>query len=85
MSNPPALWGRPIAGCPGAELVPSDANIELVRTATLCLINRERVARSERPLQDNGQLQRAAQSHTDSMASGSYFNHVGPGGGGRAV
>jgi uncharacterized protein YkwD len=46
----------------------------------LCLINRERTARGENALQPNSRLEQAAQSHTESMAFGGYFEHVGPGG-----
>ncbi len=66
--------------CADASLVPTDANIEQVRAATLCLINRERGAHGERPLQTNPRLQQAAQSHSQSMALDDYFEHVGPGG-----
>jgi uncharacterized protein YkwD len=67
-------------GCPDAELEPSPWNVERVRAATLCLINREREARGESALRRNSRLEQAAQSHTESMAFGGYFEHVGPGG-----
>ncbi len=66
--------------CPGADLQPTQANIETVRTATLCLVNQERTSRGEAALQQNGHLQQSAQSHTESMAFGNYFEHDGPGG-----
>jgi uncharacterized protein YkwD len=66
--------------CPDADLAPSAGNVERIRAATLCLVNREREARGESGLRDNSRLQQAAQSHTDSMAFGDYFEHVGPGG-----
>lgn len=66
--------------CAHAGLTPTGRNVGLVRTATLCLINRERVARGERPLRPNARLRRAAQGHTESMAFGDYFEHVGPSG-----
>jgi uncharacterized protein YkwD len=65
-------------GCPHTGLQPNGKNLNLIRAATLCLINRERTARGERPLRPNGRLRRAAQTHTDSMASDDYFEHVGP-------
>jgi uncharacterized protein YkwD len=46
----------------------------------LCLVNRERSARGEAALQVNGRLELAAQSHTESMAFGDYFEHEGPSG-----
>jgi len=66
--------------CAHAQLTPTAQNIKLIRAATLCLINRERVANGERPLRPNRRLRRAAQAHTDSMAFGDYFEHVGPAG-----
>jgi uncharacterized protein YkwD len=65
-------------GCPDADLAPTVWNVERVQDATLCLINRERMTRGENPLALNSRLERAAQSHTESMAFGNYFEHVGP-------
>jgi uncharacterized protein YkwD len=65
-------------GCPDADLAPSAWNVERVRDATVCLINRERAAHGESPLAQNSRLEQAAQSHTESMAFGNYFEHVGP-------
>lgn len=64
--------------CPDTSLAPSDANLELVRAAVLCLVNRERSAHGETPLQTNAHLDQAAQSHSDSMSARAYFDHVGP-------
>ena len=66
--------------CTDTQLTPSAANVEQVRAAVLCLVNRERAAHGESALAPNGALERAAQSHTESMAFGNYFEHVGPGG-----
>ena len=66
--------------CPGADLQPTQSNIEVVRTATLCLIDQERNSRGEASLQFNADLQQSAQAHTESMAFGDYFEHDGPGG-----
>jgi len=59
---------------------PSGADLEQVRAATVCLINRERITHGESPLRVNAQLALAAQWHTDSMVDGDYFGHVGPSG-----
>jgi uncharacterized protein YkwD len=64
--------------CPDATLAPSAANLPEVRAATLCLVNRERAAHGEAALHWNGSLVQAAQGHTESMAFGNYFEHVGP-------
>jgi uncharacterized protein YkwD len=66
--------------CPDASLQPNEANLERVRAAVVCLVNRERAAHGEVPLQANDRLEQAAQSHTESMAFGNYFDHTGPGG-----
>jgi uncharacterized protein YkwD len=76
--------GRPRAHrssfCANADLRPSASNIGLVRTATRCLVNRERVTRGEQPLTSSPRLAVAAERHTLSMAFRGYFAHVGPGG-----
>jgi uncharacterized protein YkwD len=64
--------------CPDASLSPNNHNIELIRTAVLCLVNRERVAHGESALRTNARLQQAAQAHTESMVSQNYLEHVGP-------
>ena len=61
--------------CPGAELRPTTHDLVRVRTATLCLVNRQRVIRGERPLALNARLQRTAQGHTRDMAFRDYFDH----------
>jgi uncharacterized protein YkwD len=66
--------------CRNTSLMPTSANLKLIRAATLCLINRERTIRGERPLRPNRRLRRAAQAHSRSMAFDDYFQHVGPGG-----
>lgn len=75
-----SLVAGPNGICQDAELHPSSENLERIRAATICLVNRERSARGERPLSVNGELQQAAQGHTQSMVDGNYFEHVGPGG-----
>lgn len=60
--------------------MPSEANLELIRAAVVCLENRERAAHGEPPLVVDGALQNAAQAHSESMAAGAYFDHVGPDG-----
>jgi uncharacterized protein YkwD len=67
-------------GCPDAGLTPTQQNLERIREATLCLINRERVSHGEVPLRANADLQQAAQAHTESMVTNDYFEHLGPGG-----
>jgi uncharacterized protein YkwD len=66
--------------CSGTTLRPSNANTGAVRAAVLCLVNRERTTRGERPLIADAQLTRSAQAHTESMALENYLEHVGPNG-----
>lgn len=66
--------------CPNAALRPDSADIAAIRTATLCLVNRERLSHGDSPLKANIQLQLAAQGHSQDMAAGDYFEHDGRGG-----
>jgi uncharacterized protein YkwD len=66
--------------CPDVELRPSSEDLERVRQATVCLVNRERTDRGEAALHFDSHLEAAAQGHSESMAAGDYFEHVGPGG-----
>jgi uncharacterized protein YkwD len=65
-------------GCADTDLAPAAWNVERIRGAVLCLVNRERSAHGESALQPNAHIEQAAQSHTESMAFGNYFEHVGP-------
>ncbi len=87
----PAAHGRPAlrhsrssaadsGACADTELRPTAEDLERIRNATMCLVNRERVGRGEAALQGNDKLQAAAQAHSESMAWGGYFEHLGPGG-----
>jgi uncharacterized protein YkwD len=64
--------------CRDARLAPSKTNVRLIRAATLCLVNRERQRHGEAALHWNERLVASAQAHTESMAFGGYFAHVGP-------
>jgi uncharacterized protein YkwD len=64
--------------CRDARMTPSASDIRFVRAATLCLVNRERARHGESALHWNERLVKAAQAHTESMAFGDYFQHVGP-------
>ena len=66
--------------CVDANLTPTSQNLGRIRDATLCLVNRERAGHGESPLRVDAALQCAAQRHSEDMASGDYFDHVGPGG-----
>jgi uncharacterized protein YkwD len=66
--------------CRDAGLEPDRRDIRQIRAATLCLVNRERARHGEPALRWNERLVASAQAHTESMAYGDYFAHVGPGG-----
>jgi uncharacterized protein YkwD len=85
-AGPPATpLGRsrlagPTGVCQDTELRPSEEDLDRIRAATLCLVNRERAAHGEGALRANASLRQSAQGHTDSMVAGNYFEHDGPGG-----
>ena len=66
------------SSCPDSDLRPNEQDLERIRAATLCLVNRERTGRGESPLSENAHLNQSAQSHTEDMAFGGYVEHVGP-------
>jgi uncharacterized protein YkwD len=70
----------PDGACQDAELMPTPQDLDRIRAATMCLVNRERVAHGERALTFDAHIEQAAQAHTQSMVAGDYFDHVAPGG-----
>lgn len=64
--------------CQYTQLMPEAGNIEAVRDAVLCLINRVRAQNGETPLLRNWRLEQAAQGHGSEMISANYFEHVSP-------
>jgi uncharacterized protein YkwD len=66
--------------CQNTELTPTPGNIQLVRAAVLCLINRERAQNGEAPLAPSLQLQQAAEGHASELVRADYFEHVSPSG-----
>ena len=67
-------------GCANTNLKPTRVNLELVRTAVLCLHNRERARHGLPRLRENPLLRRAAERHTDNMVSERFFDHTSPSG-----
>ena len=78
----PALPPAPGAtsDCANTTVTPGAGNLEVVREATLCLINRERAANGEQPLRIDGKLVQAAQGHSENMVAQGYFSHESPSG-----
>jgi uncharacterized protein YkwD len=66
----------PPATCAGADSIPTAANLAAIRSATLCLVNSERVRAGLAPLVENPLLAAAAQGHADDMAARGYFSHT---------
>jgi uncharacterized protein YkwD len=50
----------------------------VVRTAVLCLINRERAQNGVEPLAYNPQLEAAAEGHCGELIADDYFAHISP-------
>jgi uncharacterized protein YkwD len=66
--------------CQNTQLTPEAGDLEDVRAAVLCLVNRERAQHGEAPLEPNQALERAAEEHDQEMLVENYFDHVSPGG-----
>lgn len=66
--------------CQNTELTPEPQNVEAVRGAVLCLINRKRAENGESPLAISPKLQQAAEGHCEELIADDYFAHVSPSG-----
>jgi len=66
--------------CAGIDATPAASNLELIRTATECLINIERARAGLEPLRPDGRLQVVAQAHSADMVARDYFEHTTPSG-----
>jgi uncharacterized protein YkwD len=66
--------------CPGADLVPTAANLAQVGQATLCLLNDERAAAGLRPVAEAQGLTRPSAAYSARMVAESFFAHVAPDG-----
>ena len=66
--------------CSAAHSIPRDDNLNDIGSATLCLLNRERVRRHLHRLRENPRLSQASAAHSRDMARRNYFEHTGPGG-----
>ncbi len=66
--------------CQYTHLTPEPAELELIHSAVLCLINKKRAENGVAPLAVNGQLEQAAEAHSRQMVVEDYFEHVSPSG-----
>jgi uncharacterized protein YkwD len=74
LSLPSAAAAAP---CANADLVPTEANVAAVRTATLCLLNVERTNHGLKKLRADSQLRKVAQRYSGQMVTHGFFAHVG--------
>jgi uncharacterized protein YkwD len=68
------------ASCGGTDAIPSAANIDRVRSATLCLLNAERAKRGLPALRTDGALRGVAGRFAQQMVRQRFFDHVSPAG-----
>jgi uncharacterized protein YkwD len=68
------------SACPGADAAPSARTISVARSATLCLLNKERRAHGLTRLRAHRMLHTAAQRYAGAMVRGGFFSHVSPSG-----
>jgi uncharacterized protein YkwD len=66
--------------CQNTRLLPTAADLQLIREAIFCLVNQERASDGELPLISDAALGNAAQAHSEDMIEEDYFGHVTPGG-----
>jgi uncharacterized protein YkwD len=78
--KPAAIAAVLAASCQNTELTPTPGNVDVVRGAVLCLVNRVRAQNGEAPLALSAQLQQAADGHSSERVSADYFEHVSPSG-----
>ena len=67
------LFASSALACKGTSLQPTHANLARVTTATLCLIERERLAYRLEPLHANSSLRRIGSKQASEMVIGDYF------------
>jgi uncharacterized protein YkwD len=67
-------------GCANAHMKPRGGNAGKVRSATICLLNRQRAKHGLGKIRGNVRLRKAATRHSRDMVRRRYFDHVAPGG-----
>jgi uncharacterized protein YkwD len=66
--------------CLNTDIAPTSENIDVVRSATLCLLNQERTSHGLKSLTENAKLRGSATSHNNNMLQSRFFEHNSPGG-----
>ena len=72
--------GAQAQGCANVNVKPSNGNLEVVRSAVLCLHNAERARYGLPKLSESPRLRRAAARHSSHMVDAHFFGHTSPGG-----
>ncbi len=72
--------GAQAQGCANVNLKPNSANLQVVRTAVLCLHNAERRGHGLPKLRESPRLRRAAERHSSHMVGAHFFDHTSPAG-----
>lgn len=65
-------------GCAATDLPPEPANLAAIRSALLCLVDRQRLGHGLGPLASDPALTAAGQHHSTDMIVRAYFSHVSP-------
>ena len=76
----PAAAAQAPTVCANADLVPDATNLELVRSAIICLHNKIRGESGLPQLKGNAKLRRAAEGHSADMVTSRFFDHTTPSG-----
>ncbi len=80
LALPAASQAKRKTACANVNVAPATENLELVRTAVLCLHNRERAARGLPKLAEHAALRTAAEKHSAHMVDARFFSHDAPSG-----
>jgi uncharacterized protein YkwD len=72
--------GAQARGCDNTNLKPTAANLEVVRSAVLCMHNAERARHGLPKLRENPRLRNAANRHAEHMVGAHFFDHTTPAG-----
>jgi uncharacterized protein YkwD len=78
--TPAAASAAPTAPCAGANATPTMASAATVRSATLCLLNRQRARHGLHGLRAQRSLAHAATNYARLMVAKHFFDHVSPAG-----
>jgi len=75
-----AVPASALADCAGADLAPTVSDLDVVRSATLCLVNEQRAATGLAALTENARLSEASTAYSNEMVARRFFAHVDPDG-----